>query len=291
MTPAPDTGNGLGPRFVDHLPNALDPSFDFGELIGVHSVGVCLDFDGTLSPIVADPDAAILLPGNAQIIYELASLAPTAIVSGREAAQVRARLPEAPLFIAGSHGFEILGPKGESFRPPQAALYEPIFNSVAKELHNRLSGVSGVIVEEKPFGLSVHDRQVPDEHVSAVRETVASVCAPYTEVIVTTGKRVSEVRPTLDWNKGHAVRWIVQRWGLAPSGLIIYIGDDRTDEDAFAALGDNAITVVVADGSGSLTSERRTWARFKLADPGQVQKWLSKLTDFLRQQTKINHAR
>ncbi|MFA5565573.1 MAG: trehalose-phosphatase [Acidimicrobiia bacterium] len=277
-------------RLVSSLPNALDSTFDFETLIGARPVGVCLDFDGTLSPIVDDPDDAKLLAGNDIVIARLASLVPTAIISGRQATEVKARLPNSSFYIAGSHGFEILQPNGEVHHPVDAARYHEVFSSIAKELHDALNDVAGAIVEEKPFGLSVHDRQVAPGQVEMVRQAVKTVASQHDEVLITTGKRVSEVRPALDWHKGHAVHWIVKQWGLLPRGLVVYIGDDRTDEDAFVARGDADITIVVASETQAIAENRRTWARFKLADPGQVQEWLHNLTNFLQQQTETIHG-
>ena len=112
-----DVAVRTGDKRMSQLPNALD---SYGQLIGV--VGgrqpfVCLDFDGTLSEIVSDPDAAMLVDGAAKALENLAAQCPVAILSGRDLADIRDRVGLPGIWYAGSHGFELIGPDGKS--PPQ----------------------------------------------------------------------------------------------------------------------------------------------------------------------------
>ena len=129
------------------LPNALD---SYGQLIGV--VGgrqpfVCLDFDGTLSEIVSDPDSATLVDGAAAALENLATLCPVAILSGRDLKDIRERVGLPGLWYAGSHGFELIGPDGSYHRNDAASAAVPVLENAAAELRDELKHNQGARVD------------------------------------------------------------------------------------------------------------------------------------------------
>lgn len=104
------------------------------------------------------------------------------------------------------------------------------------ELRERTKNIKGVVIEDNRFCLSVHYRHVKDEEYETLEEEVESVLVNYPDQFhMTRGKKVMEIRPSIEWNKGHALEYLLHNLGFDNSRnlLPIYIGDDRTDEDAF----------------------------------------------------------
>jgi trehalose 6-phosphate phosphatase len=109
-----------------------------------------------------------------------------------------------------------------------------------------------------------------------VAEAVDAVAARHRELRRINGKKVYELLPDIDWNKGKAVLWLLETLELERgSALPIFIGDDRTDEDAFSALEKR--------GVGILVSEQRqaTAASYWLNNPEEVERFLRELTTHL----------
>jgi alpha,alpha-trehalase len=277
VTPDDQTSHLEGGRPIPEVPSALGHWDEVAAAMADHQVALFLDFDGTLSPIVADPADAALLEGVRELVERLAAAVPVAIVSGRGADDVRARIGIDRLHVAGSHGFEIVAPDGSRRDHPEAAAVRPSLEAVADELRRALVDVPGVVVEPKRFGLTVHDRMVRDADVDLVRTATEAAAARHPDLVTTHGKRVTELRPAIDWDKGRAVRYLLDQLHGADVRPL-YVGDDRTDEDAFAALGPEAVTVMVAPATDA---DRTTRARFRVEDPGEVRVLLERLVALL----------
>jgi trehalose 6-phosphate phosphatase len=185
------------------------------------------------------------------------------VVSGRDLADLVPRVGVDGIAYAGNHGLEIAGP-GYQFRDPGAVERMGELAGVVGELAAELAAVAGAWVQDKGLSASVHYRQVSPELVPAVREAVERVVGPYLgRFVLRAGKMVVEVRPAVDWHKGRAVRWLADRLG---GGVAIFLGDDQTDEDAFAALPDG-VTVLVGP-------DRPTAARYRVESPDEVARFL-----------------
>lgn len=261
-----------GDRRMTSLPNALD---SYGQLIGaVLPAGrqplVCLDFDGTLSDIVADPDAAQLVEGAAAALQSLAALCPVAILSGRDLADLRQRVGLPGIWYAGSHGFELTGPDGSYHHNDAALAAVPALEKATAELREELQGVSGARVEHKRFGVAVHYRNADPRFVGHIVAATHRRGRQY-GLRVTSGRKVVELRPDIDWDKGAALVWIQDQIPHTGRALPFYIGDDLTDEDAFDAIRFGGVGVVVRnDEDGG----RPTAARFTLSSPREVCEFL-----------------
>ncbi len=213
---------------------------------------LCLDFDGTLVPIQEHPQEVFLSETNRALLKQLLATRQVQIVvvSGRSLTDVRYRVGLEGIIYAGNHGFEIEGDDLYWDDLVPMPLQDSI-DSLKGQLSKKLSDVPGVWVEYKKSTLSVHYRQVQEEVQSWVKTVVENICQPYLErdiVVLRTGKKVFEIRPSIDWNKGKAVIWILKQEQLKYSGQkmeVIYIGDDATDQDAFEALGPESITIAV----------------------------------------------
>lgn len=208
-----------------------------------------LDFDGTLAPIVARPELAGISPeAEGAIRGLLARGATVAVVSGRGLADARSLVGIPEIAYAGNHGMEIEMP-GLRRVHPEAEETRPALDAVRRDLEESLRGVPGVIVEDKGLTLSIHYREVARDSVERVRRSVFAAVEPNRQLRVTEGKEVLEIRPDVDWHKGRAVEFLLDRFDPPAGTPVIYIGDDRTDEDAFETLRK------VAGGEGVLVSE------------------------------------
>jgi trehalose 6-phosphate phosphatase len=198
------------------------------------------DYDGTLTPIVSRPEEAMLSPKVREILRAL-TVKPAfsvGIISGRPLSEVKALVGVEGIYYAGNHGFEIEGP-GLNFIHPAAKTAQTEIKDLVHQLSIRLSNIEGVIVEDKGLGLSIHYRLVKRSDEKLVADIFQQITSPLIDagkIRVTSGKKVFEVRPPVDWHKGKAVETILNE--LKPllggkQGMTIYMGDDNTDEDAF----------------------------------------------------------
>ncbi|GAB4585660.1 trehalose-phosphatase [Nocardia sp. IFM 10818] len=265
-----------GFRRVARLPDATECWSRIGDLLDARNPAVLLDFDGTLADIVPEPHAAALVDGAADALTKLAAQCPVAIISGRELADLREHIGVEGIWYAGCHGFELLAPDGTEHLHEAAPAAEEALAKAAGELQDRLSAVAGIRVEHKRFAVAVHYRQVAEAQVEEVVSIVHEL-ARHSGLRMTGGRKVVELRPNLDWDKGTALRWILDH--LTVPVLPIYIGDDLTDEDAFDAVESDGLGIVVRHDEDD---GRRTSARFSLAGPARVRDFLDRLSGLLR---------
>ncbi|MBB3086172.1 trehalose-phosphatase [Geodermatophilus sabuli] len=222
------------------------------ELAGRRPVLVASDYDGVLAPLVGDPSAAVPSPGVAEALARLAARpgVVVALVSGRGVADLRTVSGlSGPYRWVGSHGAEFDGPLTGELAARRDALSEQLAPLVA--------AVPGALLEVKPASVAVHVRQVTDR--AAADELLATadrVADP--SLTKKPGKEVLELAVT-DADKGRAMLRLRDELGAAAA---VYLGDDRTDEDAFRALPPDDVTVKVGEGE--------TAARFRVADPAVV---------------------
>jgi len=211
-------------------------------------VFVFLDYDGTLTPIVATPDLAVLSEGMREAVRKLSSCAKVSIVSGRATDDVQSKVQIDGIFYAGSHGFEIVSPDGKIKINEEAQAIQQVIDVVYEKLNKSLKNVKDALVEHIKYTISVHYRLVSDDNFPKVKEVVEEILSEYPNLRMTNGKKVFELRPRIDWHKGKAVEWILNVLGYQPENhLAVYIGDDVTDEDAFAVLEDKGFGILVAD--------------------------------------------
>ena len=199
------------------------------------------DYDGTLTPIVEHPDAAVLSAPVKELLSRLASSERflVGVVTGRSLSDISDKVGLSELIYAGNHGLEIRGP-GLEFVHEAAMELASVQGPIAAELREKMASEPGVIVEPKGLSLTVHYRMAPDSREQQVKDGFNSVVAPFVQsgsVRITTGKKVLEVRPNIEWDKGKAIVKLQETFPEA--GLTIFFGDDRTDEDGFRAVQDS----------------------------------------------------
>jgi trehalose 6-phosphate phosphatase len=251
------------------IPSALDHVQEIAGRSG--RVAVFLDYDGTLTPIVSHPESACLSDSMRQALRELGACAPVAILSGRDLDDVRRRVELDGIVYAGSHGFDIAGPHG--LRRQMATEFLPKLDVAERELQEALDGIPGARVERKHFSVAAHYRNVTESDVSKMQQAVDAVAARHRELRRIDGKRVYELLPAIDWDKGKGVIWLLETLGFERRKIRpIYIGDDSTDEDAFRAIRQRGIGIVVSE------QPRPTAARYLLKSPTEVERLLRELT-------------
>jgi trehalose-phosphatase len=194
-----------------------------------------LDLDGTLAPIVARPEDARMVDGAREVLHDLRGrLGLLGFVSGRGLRDLE-RIVDLPgVAYAGNHGMELRAPGGAVRIPEVARPYLPAVAGFARGCDPGVLREDGIRLEDKGATLSLHWRTAPDPARAerALRERLA-LAAEAAGLRVTWGRMVMEVRPPVAIDKGTAVRELVTAAG---SRRAAYVGDDRTDADAWVAL-------------------------------------------------------
>ncbi|KAL7001698.1 trehalose-phosphatase [Sarracenia purpurea var. burkii] len=241
-------------------------------------IALFLDYDGTLSPIVDNPDCAFMSNAMRAAVRNVAKYFPTAIISGRSRDKVYKFVGLTELYYAGSHGMDIMGPDKQGkelnlFQP--ATEFLPMINEVFRSLVESTTDIKGAKVENNKFCVSVHYRNVDEKCWATIGQIVHKTLKDYPRLRLTHGRKVLEVRPVLDWDKGKAVEFVLESLGLSSSDdvLPIYVGDDRTDEDAFKVLreGNRGYGILVS------SAPKESNAFYSLRDPSEVMEFLKSL--------------
>lgn len=266
------TPDGLMPKTLSTLPQFRDREGEVHDILSTKDFVVFLDYDGTLTPIVEDHTKAFLGDDMQATVAALADRCKVAIVSGRDIRMLRDLVKVDGVAYAGSHGFEISGPQGLHDSLEKGVEFLPILERAEKRLRAGLAGIPGHAVERKRFSIAVHYRRATAADATLIESIVDTVLSEYSGLKKGLGKKVFELRPDIDWDKGQAVDWLLER--LTGDGAMpIYVGDDITDEDAFRALAGRGLSLVVVN-----PEDRQTAADYALADTDEVRYFLQFLT-------------
>ncbi len=208
-----------------------------------------LDYDGTLTPIVASPELAILAPDMKRIVENLAEIHTVAIVSGRLREDVQNLVGIKGIFYAGSHGFDIEGPGGFKMIHKAAEKTIPLISAIIEQLKERLGHINGILIEEKKFSVAVHYRKVLNiTDLQFIEKVVKEMVQEHNEMRILLGKKVFEILPNIDWDKGKAVKWIMNALNIPwQPTTVFYLGDDTTDEYAFRTVITRGTALIVSD--------------------------------------------
>jgi len=227
---------------------------------------VATDYDGTLAPIVEDPSKA--LPHREAIVaLRMLSILPqthVAVISGRALKDLAelTGLPE-DVHLVGSHGSEFDLDFATSL-PPEAA---ELHRRLVADLSEIASRDDGFIIEKKPASVAFHYRNAPTETAKDAVSDVLAGPATMQGVFTKHGKEVVELS-VVSTNKGEALTKVRHRVGAS---AVVFLGDDRTDEDAFNQLKGPDVAVKVGEGETS--------APFRVKDPGEVARVLARLCE------------
>ncbi|RKY36317.1 MAG: trehalose-phosphatase [Candidatus Omnitrophota bacterium] len=232
-----------------------------------------LDYDGTLTPIVDRPELALISDEMRNLVKLVSQKFTTAIVSGRMREDVENLLGIEGLFYAGSHGFDILG-NGVTMLHPQAQQAIAVIDKIIPALLKQIGNIKGVIIEQKKFSVAVHYRLVDTEYLARIKDIVNKVVQENNSLRLMHGKKVFEILPAIEWNKGMALRWIMQALNITwDKYVMVYIGDDTTDEDAFRMVRGRGCGILVSDAPKSSS------AQFYLSSPEEVKKMFELLLE------------
>jgi trehalose 6-phosphate synthase/phosphatase len=225
-----------------------------------------LDYDGTLVPLVAKPELAAPDEELRSLLAKLATRGEVHVVSGRPRDDLSRFLGDLPLTLHAEHGYwtRERGADWKPIRPVSTEWKKPV-RAVLDELTER---TRGAWVEEKSVALAWHYRQTDPELASArlpiLRLSLVDLARTH-DLELLSGSRVLEIRPR-GVNKGAIGSRVAAQAG--PDACIVAIGDDRTDEDLFAAL-PNAVTIKVGEG--------QTVAKYRIQTPADVRTLLDSL--------------
>lgn len=241
--------------------------------------GLISDVDGTLSPIAPTPQAARLDPRCHAALQRLAQrLALVAVISGRPAEEAR-RLVDVPEAVyVGLHGLE-RWERGRAWRDPRAERYLPRLRQVLERAKERIA-LPEVVWEDKGLLFAVHTRLAAGGPAAQAR--VEAALRPLVETAglrLLTGRQVIEVLPPVEANKGKALVKVIHDYRLKGA---IYMGDDRTDLDAFRALRRwSGHGLAVGIDSAEAPPELRTEADLLLEGVSQAYEFLESLADLV----------
>lgn len=285
----------------EYTPSA---GLDLGLITGADSVLIALDFDGVLAPLQDNPELSQMLPDSEQAIVALSTLPATrvALVSGRDVTTLR-RLADPPpgVWLVGSHGAEVdLGSSSPATSPPpgvtmaspplEVTTAQPQVSAAEQRMltaidthidsfeHGLSSGsgsgsgsgsVAEVRVERKPFSRTVHTRGLDTEFASALHAHVIAVQAEHPGIRVIEGHDITELAVKTA-TKGDGLRALIAAGSPA---AVLYLGDDVTDEDAFAELEDLPASLSIKVGPAP------TRAPWRITDPSAVAELLTRIAN------------
>jgi trehalose 6-phosphate phosphatase len=253
-----------------------------GSRLGGSPLAVMLDVDGTLAPIAPSPEEAVVPEETRELLRRLVSLrgVHVALVSGRSASDAWRMTSVPGTWIIGNHGLEFRAPDGGTNAVTEVREYEHRIAEASSALNSVTRATPGAIVENKRWTISVHYRQADSRAVPALIARTRDVGVGL-GLRVTEGKKIVELRPPVDLDKGTAALTLLDRVGAAAAtGSMLYAGDDRTDEDAFRALkvySARAVTIRITGRDDPAPPS--TVAEFTLATTTELQRVLGWLID------------
>lgn len=262
---------------IINIPSAFEIIPEIKDWIKSRRVALFLDYDGTLTPIVLRPEMAILSEEMRETIRELAEMIFVAVISGRGLENVKDLVGIPSISYAGSHGFDISGPEERHIEFQKGRDFLPQLEKAKNRMKAQVDAVAGAHIESKKFSFAVHFREVSSEEEPKIEKIVDAVVHEFPGLRKSTGKKVFEIQPNLDWNKGKALLWLLEAFHLnTPDVFPIYIGDDVTDEDAFKVLKDKGIGIVVGENG------RHSVAQYRLNRPAEVRHFLQELVSIVK---------
>jgi trehalose 6-phosphate phosphatase len=247
--------------------NVTEPILAYPHLrtlagFAVSNVLIAFDYDGTLAPIAARPEDAHMRQETRALLTAVARAYPTVVISGRALADVTAMLNSVPLwYVYGNHGLEPASGRRDS---------DPDTGAWVAQLTAHLPAELGVRIENKKYTLTLHFRGVPDRDraVTAIETAVGAL----PDVSILRGKEAINLLPRDCGNKGMA---LAQAQDIFACHHAIYVGDEDTDEAAFATGGERTLAIRVEPSE-------RSRARYHIGSQLDIDVFLRTLLDFRR---------
>lgn len=264
---------------IGDLPHAVTHGETLTARLAGKTPAVFLDYDGTLTPIVDRPEDAIISPRMRDVVRNLAERCPVCVVSGRDRQVVQELMGLHNLIVAGSHGFDIWSPSGGSLQREEGGDASHVLEEVKAELHSKLDGIAGALIEPKKVSVAAHYRLVAEAERPQVKAVVDAILARHPDKLkMTPGKMVYEIQPRIEWDKGKAVLYLLDALDLRRETIVpLYLGDDVTDEHAFEALNEIGIGIFVGRADDPEVAGRTTYADYILHSVPEVEQFLDLL--------------
>lgn len=233
-----------------------------------------LDYDGTLVTIKKIPSQARITEAVKRIIHSLTKKTniKICIISGRELNDLKKMVGLKKIIYGGNHGFKISFLNRKIYiKKVRNSIYIKL-NELKNIIKKEFGKEKGVLFENKKEIFGLHYRMVPRQKQAVIIEKIKNLIKPYKKFLkLKYGKKVIEIFPDVDINKGRAVKIILKKFNKKRIFYPVYIGDDITDEDAFEALKANGLTVCVG--------KKKTKAEFYLKNVKEVKKFLKLIED------------
>jgi len=228
-----------------------------------------LDYDGTLAPIRSRPQSARLSPRMLNLLDRLGRSPDIilAVISGRGLSDLKKLVPVQGIYYAGCHGLEISGP-GMNFVHSRARAARPSLKALLNDLGFLEGLFPGMLIEDKGLSVAAHLRRIRPGQTAGLDAKITELKRKYPGLLCRPGRKVYDFRPDIGWDKGKAVRLLLDKL-KNKKPFPIYIGDDITDEDAFMALRGIGLTILVASrerGNGRTAAVCRLSSVAKVGD-------------------------
>jgi trehalose 6-phosphate phosphatase len=199
------------------------------------------DFDGTLAPIVENPEEAYMARSTEELLIRLAKVVPTAIISGRSLLDLKPRVPASIGYLIGNHGLEGLP---HTTPVAEAWLLSKLWRDALTESLIAPEADPGIILEDKKYSLAIHYRKSRQKKLARNR-IIAALATLQPEPRIIPGKFVFNAVPAQGPHKGVALSRLMQHH--EGTKFAFYIGDDDTDEDVFTLNDSRMLTVSVGN--------------------------------------------
>lgn len=236
------------------MKNVITDKKVWGIIQRAKSLFLMLDFDGTLCPLERTPAAAKMPEEIKRTLRKCAKKIPVAIISGRSLSDIKKKVGLRNLIYAGNHGleWEIMGKRGTAVSIDEI---KGKLETAKSKINIFLKKYPGAFLENKGAVLALHYRNIPKRREKEFRRNAGFLLkdiASLRSFVLTEGKKVFEIKPSVKWNKGDFAEKVLHFYQkrLRVKLLPICIGDDGTDEDIFRRL-KSAITVRVGKNKKS----------------------------------------
>jgi alpha,alpha-trehalase len=250
---------------------------DIRKKVGDGKKFIFLDFDGTISDIVNDPDSATPAEGSMEALKEAVKIKDcfVSVISGRNLADLKKYFAIGGLILCGNHGAEIKG-QGIDYRHPLNYDKKKAMDNMVNKVRSELGETPGLFIENKDYAAAVHYRKTREDEALRIEkwfETLGK--GELQDIRIRKGKKVFEILPGHSFGKADAVMMIVGLLGdKEKSNGIIFAGDDATDTEAFVSLGNSAVKIFI----GANPPEN---ADYSLMDPSAMAVFLKKFVEIM----------
>lgn len=232
---------------------------------------VLLDYDGTLVPIQPTPELARLSPGQKKILARLARRPrfKVGLLTGRSLKDIRRAVRVPGLFYAANYGLAIVTPE-KNWVHPEAQKKVPMLKKMLPRLKKLSSEFRGVRIEDKALTVAIHYRHYRGKSGLLKKKLEEAIRFWPGAFRLETGKKIFEVYPAVNWDKGRALLKVENLLAYRHTPLVVFFGDDHADEEAFRRMNPGDISVAVG-------KSKKTAARFFCRNSGEVARFLKML--------------